>query len=60
MLYRKNPKPLREDLPKIFALIAEKKLEPVVSATLPLGEARRAMEMLSAGSVEGKVVLAGV
>jgi NADPH2:quinone reductase len=57
MLYRKDPKPLREDLPKIFALIAEKKLEPLVSVTLPLVEARRAMEMLVAGSVEGKVVL---
>ena len=59
MLYRKNPKPLREDLPKIFGLIAEKKLEPVVSATLPLVEARRAMEMLVAGAVEGKMVLTG-
>src|SRR5580692_10789084 len=59
MLYRKNPKPLREDLPKIFALIAEKKLDPLVSATLPLVEAKRAMEMLMAGAVEGKIVLAG-
>lgn len=57
MLYRKNPKPLREDLPKIFALIAEKKLDPLVTATLPLAEARRAMEMLGAGAVEGKIVL---
>jgi NADPH2:quinone reductase len=57
MLYRKDPKPLREDLPKIFALIAEKKLDPLVSVTLPLGEARRAMEMLVAGAVEGKIVL---
>ncbi len=60
MLYRKNPKPLREDLPKIFALIAEKKLDPMVSATLPLVEARRAMEMLAGGAVEGKIVLTGV
>ena len=40
MLYRKNPKPLREDLPKIFALIAEKKLDPLVSATLPLARSQ--------------------
>jgi NADPH:quinone reductase-like Zn-dependent oxidoreductase len=59
MLYRKNPNPLREDLPKIFALIAEKKLDPLVSVTLPLLEAKRAIEMLIAGSVEGKIVLAG-
>jgi len=59
MLYRKDPKPLREDLPKIFALIGEKKLHPLVSAMLPLVEAKRAMEMLSAGTVEGKIVLTG-
>ena len=57
MLYRKNPQPLREDLPKIFALIADKKLDPLVSATMPLVEARRAMEMLAGGAVEGKIVL---
>ncbi|HEY6476698.1 MAG TPA: zinc-binding dehydrogenase [Polyangia bacterium] len=57
MSYRKDPKPLREDLPKIFALIAEKKLDPLVSVTLPLVEARRAMEMLVGGAVEGKIVL---
>lgn len=57
MLYRKNPRPLREDLPKIFALIADKKLDPLVSVTMPLGEARRAMEMLVGGAVEGKIVL---
>ena len=60
MLYRKNPKPLREDLPKIFALIAEKKIDPMVSETLPLLEAKRAMEMLAAGAVEGKIVLSSV
>ena len=40
-LYRKDPKPLREDLPKIFALL----------------EARQAIELLATGSVEGKIVL---
>jgi NADPH:quinone reductase len=59
MLYRKNPKPLREDLPKIFALIAEKKLDPLVSVTLPLIEAKRAIELLVGGAVEGKIVLTG-
>jgi NADPH:quinone reductase-like Zn-dependent oxidoreductase len=60
MLYRKDPKPLREDLPKIFALIAERKLDPLVSATLPLIEAKQAMEMLMAGTSEGKIVLTNV
>jgi len=57
MLYRKDPEPLRADLPKIFALIGEKKLSPVVSATFPLHAARQALERLAAGSVEGKIVL---
>jgi NADPH:quinone reductase len=60
MLYRKDPKPLREDLPKILALIAEKKLDPLISATLPLVEAKKAMEMLVGGTVEGKIVLTAV
>jgi len=57
-LYRKDPKPLHEDLPKIFRLVAEKKIDPLVSHTFALLEARRAVELLMAGSVEGKIVLA--
>jgi NADPH2:quinone reductase len=57
MLYRKNPEPLREDLPKIFALIAEKKIDPMITRTFPLLEARQALELLAGGSVEGKIVL---
>ncbi len=56
-LYKKNPKPLREDLPKIFALLAEKKIGPLITHTFPLLEARQALELLAAGSVEGKIVL---
>jgi len=57
MLYRKDTGPLREDLPKIFALLAEKKIDPLVSRRFPLLEARRALEFLASGSVEGKIVL---
>jgi NADPH:quinone reductase len=56
-LYRKDPKPLREDLPEIFALLAEKKINPLVSRTFALLEAREAIELLATGSVEGKIVL---
>jgi NADPH:quinone reductase len=56
--YRKDPAPFREDLPKIFSLLAEKKIDPMVTKTFPLLEARRALELLAAGGVEGKVVLA--
>jgi NADPH:quinone reductase-like Zn-dependent oxidoreductase len=57
MLYRKDPKPLREDLPRIFSLLAEKKIDPLVSRTFPLLDASKALELLIAGSVEGKIVL---
>lgn len=60
MLYRKDPKPLREDLPKIFALIADKKIVPLVTQIFPLLDARRAIELLATGAVEGKIVLTNV
>jgi NADPH:quinone reductase len=56
-LYRKDPEPLREDLPKIFALLAEKKIDPLISRTFGLLDARKAIELVAAGSVEGKIVL---
>jgi NADPH2:quinone reductase len=57
LLYRKNPQPLREDLPKIFALLAAKKIDPLVAATFPLLAARQAIELLATGTVAGKIVL---
>jgi NADPH2:quinone reductase len=56
-LYQKDPKPLREDLPKIFSLLAEGKIDPMVARTFPLLEARKALALLAAGGVEGKIVL---
>ena len=56
-LYRRDPKPFHEDLPKIFSLLAEKKIDPMVAKTFPLLEARKALELLAAGGVEGKIVL---
>ena len=49
--------PLREDLPKIFALVAEKKIDALIAATFPLLEAKQALELLARGTVEGKIVL---
>jgi D-arabinose 1-dehydrogenase-like Zn-dependent alcohol dehydrogenase len=48
---------LREDLPKIFSLLAENKIDPLVNRTFPLFEARKALDLLAHGSVEGKIVL---
>jgi NADPH:quinone reductase-like Zn-dependent oxidoreductase len=57
MIYRKNPQPLREDLPKIFALLADKKIDPLITRRFPLLEARSAIELLITGGVEGKIIL---
>ena len=57
MQYRRNPELLREDLPKIFALLDENKIDPMVNRTFPLLEARQALELLATGSVAGKIVL---
>lgn len=57
MRYRKNPLPFREDLPIIFALVAEKRVDPLVIAKFPLLEAKRALELQATGTVEGKIVL---
>jgi NADPH:quinone reductase-like Zn-dependent oxidoreductase len=56
-LYRRDPRPFQQDLPKVFSLVADRKLEPRIAATFPLLEARRALELLAEGRVEGKIVL---
>jgi NADPH:quinone reductase-like Zn-dependent oxidoreductase len=53
---REDPR-IREDLARIFALRAERRLSPMIGARLPLDEARRAHEMLERAEVGGKIVL---
>jgi NADPH2:quinone reductase len=55
-LYRKDPRPFREDLTKLFGLLGEGKIAPRIAARLPLLAAREAGEMLERGGVEGKIV----
>jgi NADPH:quinone reductase-like Zn-dependent oxidoreductase len=55
--YRKDPTAFREDLPKVFSLLAEGKIDPRITKTFPLLEARKALELLATGAVEGKIVL---
>ena len=57
MLYRKDPTPLREDLPRIFALIEDGSIDPSIDAVFPLSSAREAMERLASGTGAGKIVL---
>jgi len=56
-LYRKDRTPFKEDLPKLFELLAAGKIRPKISARLPLLEARKGNEMIEAGGVDGKIVL---
>jgi NADPH:quinone reductase-like Zn-dependent oxidoreductase len=57
MLYRKNPHPFLEDLPKLFDLLAQKKILPRIAQTFPLLDACKANERLEAGGIDGKLVL---
>jgi NADPH:quinone reductase len=57
LLYRKNKKPFLEDLPKILALVTSRQIEPVIAATFSLADARKALELLATGTVQGKIVL---
>ena len=57
MLYRKNPRPFHEDLPKLFNLLAQRKISPRIAQTFPLLDARKANERLEAGGIDGKLVL---
>ncbi|MBI3885165.1 MAG: zinc-binding dehydrogenase [Opitutae bacterium] len=56
-LYRKNKRPIKDDLAKLFTLLKEAKLKPVIAHRLPLLAVRRSQELLLEGGVTGKVVL---
>jgi NADPH:quinone reductase-like Zn-dependent oxidoreductase len=47
----------REDLIKLFELLAKRQIQPVIAARLPLRDAPRANEMLEKAQVSGKIVL---
>ena len=52
-----HPDWFREDLSKLFALLADRKIQPVIAARLPLREAARANEMLERAQISGKIIL---
>ena len=52
-----HPDWFREDLSKLFNLLATRKIQPVIAARLPLREAARANEMLEKAQISGKIVL---
>jgi NADPH:quinone reductase-like Zn-dependent oxidoreductase len=56
-LYMRDKKPFMEDLPLLFNLLVEEKIKPVITARLPLLEARKANELLESGQAAGNIVL---
>ena len=56
-LRKKQPDWYSEDLTKLFALLAQGQIKPVIAARMPLAEARRAHELIEQAGVQGKIVL---
>jgi NADPH:quinone reductase-like Zn-dependent oxidoreductase len=54
---RRSPTFFREDLTRLFHLLRERRIAPVIAERLPLQEARRAHELLGNGAVRGKIIL---
>lgn len=54
---RSHPKWFKEDLSTMLDLLNDGYIQPIIGATLPLIEARKAHDLIEAGEVEGKVVL---
>lgn len=56
-LRKQHPDWFRQDLGILFGLLAERKLQPVIAARLPLREAAKANQWLEDSKVSGKIVL---
>lgn len=56
-LYLRDRNPFMEDLPKLFQLLEEGKIKPVIMERLSLLDAKKANELLESGKVIGNVVL---
>ena len=46
-----------EDLTKLFELLAQNKIKPIIAARMPLAEAKRAHELIEQAEIQGKIVL---
>lgn len=56
-IYRKDKKPFHEDLPKLFELLKQRKIQPRIAERLPLLAGKQAVDLLAKGGVAGKIVL---
>lgn len=56
-LRQKQPDWFSEDLTKLFRLLAQGKIKPIIAARMPLTEVRHAHELIETAGVQGKIVL---
>jgi hypothetical protein len=56
-LKRRRPVLFHEDLTKLFDLLRERRIAPIIAERMPLQEVRDAHERLGSGSVRGKIIL---
>lgn len=56
-LRQKQPDWFSEDLTKLFDLLVQGKIKPVIAARIPLAEVRHAHELIETAEVQGKIVL---
>ena len=56
-LRQKQPDWFSEDLTKLFDLLVQGKIKPIIAARMPLTEVRRAHELIEEAGVQGKIVL---
>jgi NADPH:quinone reductase-like Zn-dependent oxidoreductase len=56
-LYLRDKKPFMEDLPKLFSLLEEGKIKPIITQKFPILEAAKANALLESGQVSGNIVL---
>jgi NADPH:quinone reductase-like Zn-dependent oxidoreductase len=54
---KKHPEWFHEDLSRLFGMLQEKSIRPVVAERMPLRDAARAHELIEKASVSGKIVL---
>lgn len=53
----RHPEWFREDLTRLFELLAEGRIKPVIAERLPLEDAAHAHELIEHAQIQGKLVL---
>lgn len=56
-LRQKQPDWFSEDLTRLFGLLAQGKIKPIIAARMPLAEVRHAHELIEQAGAQGKIVL---